>query len=138
MPSIHPANLAIVAVVALVVLGPEKLPGTLRTLGRLWSDFQRVRQGLEQQLRQGFGAASTSSSLPSWRASGLSARWEPRATNGSTAVQSSAAASPTSSVERPLWMDQVDREVPRSYLGAGPLVASAEERSFELGAPSAN
>lgn len=135
MPSIHPANLAIVAVVALVVLGPEKLPGTLRTMGRLWADLQRARQGFEQQLRDGFGVASAYSPPSSWKSSVLSGTSQLGVVNGTDLAQSS---SPAAEVERPLWLVQPPRKVPRGYLGTGPLVVSSEERSFELGAPSAN
>lgn len=135
MPSIHPANLAIVAVVALVVLGPEKLPGTVRTMGRLWADFQRARQGFEQQLRDGFGVAPANSSLSSWKSSVLSGTSRLGLVDGKEMAQSS---TPVAEVERPLWLVQTPRKVPRSYLGTGPLVVSAEERSLELGAPSSN
>ncbi len=55
MFSIDPAKILLVAVVALVVLGPEKLPGTLHALGKMWSDFQRLRSGLESQVRDVVG-----------------------------------------------------------------------------------
>ncbi|MGH9102885.1 MAG: twin-arginine translocase TatA/TatE family subunit [Acidimicrobiales bacterium] len=55
MLSISPVKILIVAVVALVVLGPEKLPGTLRTLGRYWGEFQRFRGQFESQVRDAVG-----------------------------------------------------------------------------------
>jgi len=55
MFSIDPAKILLVAVVALVVLGPEKLPGAMHAIGRMWSDFQRLRAGLESQVRDVVG-----------------------------------------------------------------------------------
>ena len=119
----------------MVVLGPEKLPGTLRTIGRLWADFQRARQGFEQQLREGFGVTSAYSPPTSWKSSALSGTSQLGVVNRPDAEKEPASAA---ELERPLWLVQSPRKVPRGYLGSGPLVVSSEERSFELGAPSAN
>lgn len=57
VPMIHlnPVDLSVVAVIALVVLGPEKLPGALRAMGRLWGEMSRLRTGLESQVRSALG-----------------------------------------------------------------------------------
>jgi sec-independent protein translocase protein TatA len=43
MPSIGPMELAVVLVIALVVLGPKRLPGAGRSLGR---GIRELRDGL--------------------------------------------------------------------------------------------
>ncbi len=45
-------HLAVVGIVALVVLGPERLPGVARTAGKLWREWQRVRGDLEGEVRE--------------------------------------------------------------------------------------
>jgi Tat protein translocase TatB subunit len=42
MPEVGPFEILVVAVVALVVFGPEKLPEIARTIGRALADFRRV------------------------------------------------------------------------------------------------
>ncbi|MGC8481029.1 MAG: twin-arginine translocase TatA/TatE family subunit [Acidimicrobiales bacterium] len=48
--TIDPTKLLIVAVVALIVLGPEKLPTVLRQLGRYWSTFRSVRDTIQKEM----------------------------------------------------------------------------------------
>jgi len=45
-------HIAVVGIVALVVLGPERLPGVARTAGNLWREWQRIRGGLEGEVRE--------------------------------------------------------------------------------------
>jgi len=51
---LSPAKLLVILVVALVVLGPEKLPKVARQVGSLWSDFRAFRQRLESGVRETF------------------------------------------------------------------------------------
>jgi Sec-independent protein translocase protein TatA len=51
MLSLSPAKILVVLVVALIVLGPEKLPGVARQLGALWGDLRRWRSRLESEVR---------------------------------------------------------------------------------------
>jgi sec-independent protein translocase protein TatB len=51
MLSLTPAKILVVLVVALIVLGPEKLPGVARQLGALWGDLRRWRTRLESEVR---------------------------------------------------------------------------------------
>ena len=46
-----PLHLLIVAVVALVVLGPEELPKLAKMAGRAYRDFARMRHHLSSELR---------------------------------------------------------------------------------------
>lgn len=40
----------------LVVLGPERLPGVVRSVGRVYSDIRKAAQGVERDLRESIGA----------------------------------------------------------------------------------
>ena len=54
MPFLSPAKLLVVLLVAIVVLGPDKLPKVARQVGSLWGDFRRLRQRLETDVRGNF------------------------------------------------------------------------------------
>src|SRR5580700_10354328 len=54
MPFISPAKLLVVLVVALIVLGPDKLPHLARQLGAAWGDLRRFRTRLESDVRGAF------------------------------------------------------------------------------------
>lgn len=51
MLSLSPAKLLVILVIALIVLGPEKLPGVARQLGAAWGDVRRWRVRLEEEVR---------------------------------------------------------------------------------------
>jgi sec-independent protein translocase protein TatB len=51
---LDPAKLLVVLVVAVIVLGPDKLPKVARQMGSLWGDFRRLRQRLESDVRGNF------------------------------------------------------------------------------------
>jgi Sec-independent protein translocase protein TatA len=51
---LSPAKLLVILVVALVVLGPDKLPKMAHQIGGLWSDFRAFRQRLESGVRDSF------------------------------------------------------------------------------------
>jgi sec-independent protein translocase protein TatB len=54
VPFLSPAKLLVILVVALIVLGPEKLPRMARQIGGLWSDFRKFRERLESDVRGSF------------------------------------------------------------------------------------
>ena len=54
VPFLSPAKLLVVLVVAIVVLGPDKLPKVARQVGSLWGDFRRLRERLESDVRGNF------------------------------------------------------------------------------------
>jgi TatA/E family protein of Tat protein translocase len=54
VPFLSPAKLLVVLVVAVIVLGPDKLPKLARQVGSLWGDFRRLRQRLETDVRGNF------------------------------------------------------------------------------------
>ncbi len=54
MPFLSPAKLLVILVVALFVLGPDKLPRVARQIGSLWADFAKLRERLESDVRGSF------------------------------------------------------------------------------------
>lgn len=52
MFSLDPAKLLLIAVVALVVLGPDKLPAAARKISSLMKDLQKMRASLESEARK--------------------------------------------------------------------------------------
>jgi TatA/E family protein of Tat protein translocase len=51
---LSPAKLLVILVVALVVLGPDKLPKVAKQIGSLWGDFRKFRERLESDVRGSF------------------------------------------------------------------------------------
>ncbi len=60
MGSIAPAKILVVLVVALVVLGPERLPQVAKQAGKAWGDFRRFREHLETEVKGALGEDSGS------------------------------------------------------------------------------
>ncbi len=52
MLSLDPAKLLLIGVVALVVLGPDKLPAAARKLSSLHADFQKLRTSLNTEVQK--------------------------------------------------------------------------------------
>jgi Sec-independent protein translocase protein TatA len=51
---LSPPKLLMILVIALIVLGPDKLPSAARRIGAAWSDFTRWRAHLESEVRATF------------------------------------------------------------------------------------
>ena len=51
MGSLDPAKLLVILVVALIVLGPERLPRVARQLGAAWRELTRVRDKVTDEVR---------------------------------------------------------------------------------------
>lgn len=51
MGSIGAPEILVILVVALLVLGPERLPDAARTAGRLLGELRRMSEGLQVELR---------------------------------------------------------------------------------------
>lgn len=49
--SLDPAKLLVLLVIALVVLGPERLPKAARQLGAAWRELSRIRQQVTDEVR---------------------------------------------------------------------------------------
>jgi sec-independent protein translocase protein TatB len=54
MLDLSPVKILVVLVVALIVLGPDKLPQLARQLGAAWGDLRRFRARLESDVRGAF------------------------------------------------------------------------------------
>jgi TatA/E family protein of Tat protein translocase len=54
MVLLSPPKLLMILVIALIVLGPDKLPSVARRIGAAWSDFTRWRTQLESEVRATF------------------------------------------------------------------------------------
>ena len=51
---LSPPKILMILVIALIVLGPDKLPSTARRVGAMWSEFKRWRRHLETEVRATF------------------------------------------------------------------------------------
>ncbi|MDP9388237.1 MAG: Sec-independent protein translocase protein TatB, partial [Actinomycetota bacterium] len=54
MGSIGPAEILVVLVVALIVLGPNRLPDAARSVGRAVSELRRMTAGVQADMRDAF------------------------------------------------------------------------------------
>ena len=52
MFNIDPSKLLVIAVVMIIVLGPERLPHFARQVGGAWRSFSEFRQRMESEVRQ--------------------------------------------------------------------------------------
>ncbi len=52
MPSIGPAELILVLILALLVFGPTKLPEVGRTIGRSLREFRRASSGIREEFER--------------------------------------------------------------------------------------
>lgn len=50
-------ELIVIGIVALVVLGPDKLPGAMRQIGTVLGELRRISQGFQSELRTAFDEA---------------------------------------------------------------------------------
>jgi sec-independent protein translocase protein TatB len=51
-------ELLVIMLVALIVLGPQRLPGAARQVGKVMGDIRRVSSGFQQELKDAFDAES--------------------------------------------------------------------------------
>lgn len=65
MGSIGPLEVLVVLVVALLVLGPEKLPGAARSLGRAIGEVRRYTTGFQNEMRDAFADPNSPTGEPS-------------------------------------------------------------------------
>jgi TatA/E family protein of Tat protein translocase len=71
--SFGPEKILIVLAVALIVLGPDKLPQMTRQIGKAWGDFRRFREHLEGEVRGALGDDVMPRFTPPWQEDSLSA-----------------------------------------------------------------
>ena len=65
MPSLGPAEILVVLVIALLVFGPNKMPEIAKQVGKGFREFRRVQQHLQSELRDVVSEFDTPSSTPS-------------------------------------------------------------------------
>ena len=64
MPSLGPAEILVVLVIALLVFGPDKMPEIARQVGKGFREFRRVQQHLRSELRDVVSEFDAPSSTP--------------------------------------------------------------------------
>jgi sec-independent protein translocase protein TatA len=64
MPSLGPAEILVILVVALLVFGPNKMPEIARQVGKGFREFKRVQQHLKSELRDVVSEFDAPSSAP--------------------------------------------------------------------------
>jgi sec-independent protein translocase protein TatA len=64
MPSLGPAEILVILVVALLVFGPNKMPEIARQVGKGFREFKRVQQHLKSELRDVVSEFDTPSAPP--------------------------------------------------------------------------
>jgi sec-independent protein translocase protein TatA len=64
MPSLGPAEILVVLVVALLVFGPNKMPEIARQVGKGFREFRRVQQHLKSELRDVVSEFDSPSTTP--------------------------------------------------------------------------
>ncbi|MBO0715175.1 MAG: twin-arginine translocase TatA/TatE family subunit, partial [Acidimicrobiales bacterium] len=65
MPDLNFTKILVVLVVALLVLGPDKLPKAARQAAGFYNDLRRFRESFNEEVREAFGDLGTLSTLPS-------------------------------------------------------------------------
>ena len=55
MPSLGPAEILVILVVALLVFGPNKMPDVARQAGKAFAEFRRVQQHLRNEIHGALG-----------------------------------------------------------------------------------
>ncbi len=96
VPFLSPAKLLVILVVALIVLGPEKLPQVARQLGALWGDFRAFRERLETQVRDSFPDLPSTDRITQAVRSPISFLDELANAHGGPAAPAASAAGPSS------------------------------------------
>jgi len=127
VPFLSPAKILVILVVAVIVLGPDKLPKVARQVGGLWGDFRKFRERLESDVRGSFPDLPSTETITQAVRSPLTfldnLADSHSAQNGSTsgALSSSEpfgvtgdAVQPPATVNRPAGIVRVDEEPPGS------------------------
>jgi sec-independent protein translocase protein TatB len=53
------SEIVIILLLALVVLGPDKLPEAMRRAGRTWAEIKKISSGFQEEVRKGFEEPAT-------------------------------------------------------------------------------
>lgn len=57
MPNLGAGEILVILLLALLVLGPDKLPGAARSIGKGMTQFRKLSQGFEQEVRSAMHSA---------------------------------------------------------------------------------
>jgi sec-independent protein translocase protein TatB len=63
MLNLDPSTLLIIAIVAVILLGPDRLPGFARQVGGAWRTFAAYRHKMEQEMRSSMPDLPTSAEI---------------------------------------------------------------------------
>ena len=96
MGSVGAPELIVIFLVALIVLGPDRLPKAARQVGRAIAEFKRVTGGFQDEVRRAFDGDEPGSPAPTSTTSSA-----PGDDSGEHMVGRPAAASPTPDVDLP-------------------------------------
>ena len=66
MFNVGPEKLMVVLLIALIVLGPDKLPNAARQIGKYLDEFRRISQGFQQELRSAMDVSDATARPPGW------------------------------------------------------------------------
>jgi Tat protein translocase TatB subunit len=58
-PGLSPVHILVVFVVALIVLGPQRLPEVARQVGKAFAEFRRWSDGLQAEIRDALDVEGT-------------------------------------------------------------------------------
>ena len=78
MGSIGPAEILVVLVVALIVLGPNRLPDAARSMGKAMAELRRVTSGVQAEVRDAFAEAPPTYPTPPAASTGSDTAAAPR------------------------------------------------------------
>ena len=48
------SEVIVILILALVILGPDKLPDAMRRAGRTWAELRKLSSGFQEEVRKGF------------------------------------------------------------------------------------
>ena len=65
MFNVGPGELLVIMLVALVVLGPDKLPDAARKMGNVMGELRRMSSGFQEEMRGAFEDVSRPPAMPS-------------------------------------------------------------------------
>ena len=77
MFNVGPEKLMVVLLIALVVLGPDKLPNAARQIGKYLNEFRRISQGFQQELRSAMDVSEINAATAAAAATAASLSTDP-------------------------------------------------------------
>lgn len=141
--NLDPAKIMVVLVVALIVLGPERLPTVIRQVGGYWTEFKKVRDRVREEVNGALGglgdiAAVVTEPMNSLRQALVSPLVSPDESGAAPSTQSFVVGQ---DIEQP--GASTDGSVMKRYIGAYsrtsfPWWERVGDSAFEDGSPTLN